>query len=246
MMADYWLYVAIGFGAQLIDGALGMAYGVSASTMLLGAGLAPATISATVHAAEVFTTGASAVSHHAFGNIDRKLFWRLVIPGVLGAVAGAYLLSSLDGDNLRPWIAVYLLLMGGIIVVKAFREFPPRSVRAHLTPLGFGGAFIDAIGGGGWGPIVTSTLLVRGNEARTTIGTVNAAEFFITLAASLTFILTIGLQYWQLVIALAVGGLAAAPLGAWLCKRLPMRALLIFVGVLIVLLSLRTLSTLWL
>ena len=158
-------FVLAGFVAQLIDGALGMAYGVSASSLLLSFGLPPAVVSSTVHAAECFSTGASAVSHKAFGNVNSALFRRLLIPGVVGAVVGAYFLASFPGETLRPFIAVYLLVMGGVIIVKAFREFPPRSVSTHLVPLGFTGAFVDAVGGGGWGPIVASTLIVRGNDA---------------------------------------------------------------------------------
>ena len=150
---DILFYVFIGLAAQLVDGALGMAYGVTASSLLLGIGVSPAVSSATVHAAECFTTGTSALSHHAFGNIDRRLFRRLLLPGVLGAGIGAYLLSNLNGEVIKPWIAGYLLLMGVVIVIKGVREFPSREVSSHLTPLGFFGALVDAIGGGGrWSP----------------------------------------------------------------------------------------------
>ncbi len=203
---DLMLYIAIGVTAQIIDGALGMAYGVTASSLLLGMGIPPAVTSATVHAAECFTTGASATSHHAFGNIDRKLFKQLLLPGVIGAAVGAYLLSSLPGDALTPWIAGYMLLMGTVILLKAFREFPPRMITTHLRPLGFFGALIDAIGGGGWGPIVASNLLARGNPFRLTVGTVNAVEFFVTLTASVVFLLTIGLGHWHVILGLALGG----------------------------------------
>lgn len=241
MDAEFLLYVGAGFAAQLIDGALGMAYGVSASSLLLSFGVPPAVTSATVHTAECFTTGASAVSHHVFRNIDRNLFRRLVIPGVTGAVVGAYLLASFPGESLRPYIAAYLLLMGVIIVLKAFREFPPRNVTTHLAPLGFFGALIDALGGGGWGPIVASTLIVRGNAPRQTIGTVNAVEFFVTVAASVTFLVTLGISHWPIVAGLALGGLIAAPIGAWAVGRVPVKPLMVFVGVLVIALSLRNL-----
>lgn len=234
-------YVAIGFAAQLIDGALGMAYGVTASSLLLGLGIPPAVTSATVHAAECFTTGTSALSHHAFGNIDRRLFRRLLLPGVIGAAAGAYLLTSLPGDVLKPWIAGYLLLMGVVILIKGFRDFPPRQVTSHLAPLGFFGALIDAIGGGGWGPIVASSLLARGNAFRLTVGSVNAVEFFVTLTASIVFLLTIGLGHWEIIVGLAIGGVLAAPLGAWLVQRVRPRPMLFFVGLVVIALSLRTL-----
>lgn len=238
---DLLFYIFIGFAAQLVDGALGMAYGVTASSLLLGIGVPPAVSSATVHAAECFTTGTSALSHHAFGNIDRRLFRRLLLPGVIGAGLGAYLLSNLDGDTIKPWIAGYLLLMGVVIVVKGLRELRPRKVNSHLIPLGFFGGLIDAIGGGGWGPIVTSNLLARGNDFRMTVGSVNAVEFFVTLTASLVFLLTLGMSHWQIVAGLAIGGMLAAPLGGWLVKRAPPKAMLVGVGLLVIGLSIRTL-----
>lgn len=242
MSLEFLGYVVAGFLAQLVDGALGMAYGVTASSLLLTFGMPPAATSATVHAAECLTTGASAVSHHAFGNVDRILMRRLLLPGVLGAVCGAYLLTRLPGDALRPYVAGYLLVMGCVIVLKAFRPFPPRNVTTHLAPLGFFGALVDAIGGGGWGPIVASTLVARGNHPRRTIGTVNAVEFFVTVAASVTFFLTLGLTHWPVIAALAVGGVLAAPLGAWACRRVPLKPLMVAVGVLVALLSVRTLA----
>lgn len=238
---DLLLYIAIGFAAQLVDGALGMAYGVTASSMLLGLGLPPVVVSATVHTAECFTTGTSAASHHAFGNIDRRLFRRLLLPGMIGAAIGAYLLSKLPGDRLKPWIAAYLLLMGAGILLKAFRDFPPRRVTTHIEPLGFFGALVDAIGGGGWGPIVASNLLARGNEFRLTVGSVSAVEFFVTLTASLVFLLTLGLSHWQVIAGLAIGGVVAAPFGAWLVKRVWPRPMLVFTGLMVMALSLRTL-----
>ena len=239
--AEFFMYVAIGFAAQLVDGALGMAYGVTASSLLLGMGVPPAVTSATVHAAECFTTGTSAASHHAFGNIDRHLFRRLLLPGVAGAAVGAYLLASVDGDAIKPWIALYLVLVGCVILLKAFRDFPPRRVTTHLAPLGFFGALIDAIGGGGWGPVVSSNLLARGNEFRVTVGSVNAVEFFVTLTASVVFLLTLGLSHWSIIAGLAVGGIAAAPLGAWLVRRVRPRPMLIVVGLVVIGLSARTL-----
>jgi uncharacterized membrane protein YfcA len=238
---DLILYVLVGFAAQLVDGALGMAYGATASSLLLGMGLPPAVSSATVHAAECFTTGASALSHHTFGNIDRRLFRRLLLPGMIGAGLGAYVLVQIPGDVIKPWIAGYLLLLGLVIIAKAFREIVSRRVTTHLAPLGFFGALIDAIGGGGWGPIVATNLLARGNEARLTIGTVNAVEFFVTLTASMVFLVTMGVSHWQVVVALGVGGVLAAPLGAWLVKYVQARWLLIFVGLVVVSMSLRTL-----
>lgn len=238
---DFLLYVVIGFAAQLIDGALGMAYGVTASSLLLGFGVPPAVSSATVHAAECFTTGASAVSHHAFGNIDRKLFRRLLLPGMLGAGIGAYLLTTIDGDMLKPWIAGYLLLMGVVILFKAFRELVPREVTSHVSTVGFFGALLDAMGGGGWGPIVASNLIARGHELRLTVGSVNAVEFFVTLTASVVFLMTIGLSHWVIVLGLALGGVIAAPFGAWLLRFVRPKLLMPVVGLLVIGLSTRTL-----
>ena len=241
-MGEIWFYILAGFVAQLVDGALGVAYGLTASTLLISFGLVPATASATVHAAEVFTTGVSGLSHHYFGNVDKKLFLRLVVPGVFGAAVGAYLLASLPGEGMAPFISTYLLIVGVVIVVKAFKEFPPVAVTRHVAPLGFFGAMIDAMGGGGWGPIVASTLLARGSHARMTVGTVNAAEFFVTLSASIVFLVTLGLQNGYVILGLAVGGIIAAPIGAYMVKRISLKPLMVGVGVLIVLLSVRTLA----
>ncbi|NLL84315.1 MAG: sulfite exporter TauE/SafE family protein [Lentisphaerae bacterium] len=237
-------FVIVGFLAQMIDGTLGMAYGLSASSLLLTHGLAPAVVSATVHTAEVFTTGASWASHSYFGNVDRRLFWRLVIPGVIGAVVGSYILCQLPGERLRPLIAIYLMGMGILIVVRVFRTVPPLKVTTYLTPLGFIGAFVDAVGGGGWGPIVASTLIARGNHTRTTVGSVNAAEFFVTLAASLTFIFSIGISHAPIILGLAIGGIIAAPLGAYACKKIPLKPFMFLVGLLVIGLSIRTLCLL--
>jgi len=238
---EFWWFVGVGFVAQLIDGALGMAYGVTASSLLLAFGVPPAVSSATVHAAECFTTGASGLSHHAFDNIDHSLFRRLVLPGVVGAVVGAYILSSLPGDALKPYVAAYLFVMGIVIVGKGFGGFTPRRVTTHIRRLGFLGALLDSMGGGGWGPIVTGTLVARGNDVRKTVGSVNASEFFVTVASSVTFFLTIGFTKWRTIAALALGGLPAAPIAAWACKHLPVKRMMVLVGLLLIATSLRTL-----
>jgi len=238
---DIVIYIIAGFVAQLIDGALGMAYGISASSLLMGFGVPPAVVSSTVHAAECFTTGASALSHHTFGNISRDLFRRLLIPGIIGAALGAYVLSSFDGELIKPYISGYLMIMGVVIIVKAFMPFPPREVTTKLTPLALIGSFLDAVGGGGWGPIVATNLIVRGNSVREAVGSVNAVEFFVTLSASITFFLSIGLGLWQVIAGLAAGGVIAAPLGAYMTKKLPHRPMMVVVGTLVVMLSLRTL-----
>lgn len=240
-MNEIVLYAIAGFIAQLIDGVLGMGYGVSATSLLLSLGLPPAVSSASVHTAETVTTGLSAWSHYRYGNVIWSLAKRLLIPGAIGAVIGAYILTQIPGETIRPFIAVYLLLMGVLILVKAFRRRPTAESHAHLGPLGLAGGFFDAIGGGGWGPIVVGTLLARGNEPRTTIGSVNFAEFFVTLAASLTFFLTMGLAAWKPIAGLALGGALAAPIAAKLVGRIPARPLMIGVGVFVIVLSLRTL-----
>lgn len=234
METDLVFYIVAGFLAQIVDGSLSMAYGLTASSMLLTAGLPAATVSATVHTAECFTTGASALSHRAFGNIDKALFKKLILPAVAGAIIGAYVLSSLAVGMLRPIIACYLVLMGVIIIYKVWQDFPSRRVTSFTRPLGFFGAMIDAIGGGGWGPIVASNLAARGNDIRTTVGTVIAVEFFVTLAASLTFFFTMGLQHLDIILALAGGGILAAPFGAWIVKKVPVKPFMVFVGLFII------------
>jgi uncharacterized membrane protein YfcA len=241
---QFWLFVACGFLAQIVDGALSMAYGVTASSLLALSGVPPAITSATVHAAESITTGFALLSHRYFGNIDWRLFRRLLLPGIVGAVTGAYILTALPGDVLRPYVAAYLLAVGVMIAIKAFRPFPPVKVSRHFGALGFGGAFVDAIGGGGWGPIVASTLIVRSNDPRTTIGSVAAVEFFVTIAASLTFLLTIGFSYWTVIAGLAFGGALAAPLGAYACRHVPRRPMMLVVSAVIVFLSVNVLARL--
>jgi uncharacterized protein len=239
------LYVLVGFIAQMIDGALGMAYGVSSNTFLLSVGIPPAAASASVHMAEVVTTGISGFSHWRLGNVDWKLVRRLLIPGVIGGVIGAYLLTAIDGNIIKPFIAVYLLIMGGVIIYKAFKIKPRERKEGNHGPrvsaLGLLGGFCDAIGGGGWGPVVTSSLVARGKHPRMTIGSVNFSEFFITLSESITFVLALSFtQYWQIIVGLLIGGAIAAPLAAILSQKLPLKTLMIIVGALIILLSIRT------
>lgn len=243
MWDDIMLYVIIGFAAQMIDGAIGMAYGVTASSVLLSVGVTPATASACVHAAETFTTGASGLAHWKLGNIDRQLVLRLAIPGMIGGGLGAYALSELPGDLLKPYISVYLLLLGLVIIWKAVRKAPllPSPEIKSVAPLGFFGGMLDAIGGGGWGPMVTSTLLGRGTQARYAIGSVNLAEFFVTLTISTTFFLTVGLSLWPIITGLIIGGVIAAPFAALATKHIPDKALMLMVGCVVTLLSLRNL-----
>lgn len=240
-----WAFVIVGFVAQMIDGSLGMAYGVSSTTILSSLGVSQRFASAAVHAAQVVTTGVSGFSHWNLGNVHMDLVRKLVVPGMLGGIIGAYWLAQVDTPWLKPLVAIYLAVMGLVVISRAFREFAPRSVRTHLVPLGFVGGFMDAIGGGGWGPVVTSTLMARGNEPRFTVGSVNMTEFFVTTAQSVTFILALGsgefLRYGQIILGLLVGGAVAAPLAAFAAKKLPHKPFMLLVGTLIVVLNVRTL-----
>lgn len=238
---DLLLYIVVGFAAQMVDGAIGMAYGVASTSLLLSFGIAPTTASACVHAAETFTTGASGMAHWKLGNVDRSLIWRLALPGMIGGACGAYLLTTIPGDVIKPFIGFYLLLMGLYILCKACARprrtpVPPR----YVAPLGIVGGFLDAIGGGGWGPMVTSALIGQGAQPRYTIGTVNLAEFFVTFTISTTFFLTVGLELWPIIAGLIIGGVLAAPFAALATRHLPDRALMVLVGAVIALLSIRT------
>jgi uncharacterized protein len=234
----FWSAVAVGFFAQVVDGALGMAYGVTATTFLLATGASPAAASASVHIAEIFTTGVSGISHAKFGNVNKDLFVRLLVPGILGGILGAVLVTHIDGAAFKPYISAYLLLLGVYIVSKAFRPLRPRKeAPRHVGKLALFGGFVDSAGGGGWGPVVTSTLVGSGNDPRTTIGSVNFAEFFLTLAGATVFTLLMENNTWTIIIGLVFGGLFAAPFAAVLCKKLHAKTLLILVGVLIVMIS---------
>ncbi len=241
LTSDFALYLLVGLGAQLVDGALGMAYGVTCTSFLLSLGVTPAVSSASVHVAEMFTTGASAISHFRFKNINKKLFQSLLIPGVLGAITGAYLLSDvIDGDFIKPFIAFYMLVLGIIIIRKAIQKNLVKNKTKNIGLLAASGGFLDSIGGGGWGPIVTSTLLGQGRDPRYTIGSVNAAEFAITFASGVTFLIFHGVNSWQVVLGLIVGGVIAAPFGALIVGKIKRKPLMLIVGVLVIGLSLRT------
>ncbi|MET6999765.1 sulfite exporter TauE/SafE family protein [Chitinophaga defluvii] len=233
-------YILVGLAAQTVDGALGMAYGATSSSLLLGLGIPPAITSASVHVAEVFTTGASGIAHFKLGNVNKKLFLYLLIPGMTGAIIGAYLLSNkIDGDAIKPYISAYLMILGVIVLRKAFQSNKAKSKTKRLGPLAFFGGFMDAIGGGGWGPIVTSTLLSKGRTVHYTIGSVNAAEFFITIASASTFLVFTGVDSWQVIIGLIIGGVIAAPFAAILVRKLKRKPIMIIVGLLVILMSLR-------
>lgn len=236
---EQFLFFAIaGFIAQLIDGALGMAYGVSCTTFLLNFGIPPALASASVHTSEVFTTGVSGLSHLFLKNVNTKLFLKLAIPGVLGAVVGAYLLAAiLDGGVVKPYIAGYLLIIGIFILIKSFKVFKPKEEVKKVSLLGLTGGFFDAIGGGGWGPIVTSNLIAQGKTPKETIGTVNTAEFFVTFFSTGVFLFFVGIDSWKIILGLVIGGVIAAPLGALMATKVKPRVLMFLVGLVIIITS---------
>ena len=243
--SEFVVFFAIGVFAQLVDGTLGMGYGATSTSFLLAYGVPPVVSSTGVHVAEMFTTGVSAISHHKFGNINKKLVRHLLIPGVLGSITGAYLLSDvIDGDVIKPFIAVYMIVLGFIIIRKAMQKNIIKKKTKRLGILASFGGFMDAVGGGGWGPIVTSTLLGRGRNPRYTIGSVNAAEFAVSFASGVTFMLFGGIQGWQVIIGLILGGVIAAPIAALLVNRIKRQPMMILVGILIIILSVRTLSKL--
>ncbi len=224
-------FVLVGFAAQLVDGALGMAFGVISSTLLVSLGVPPAAASAGVHAVETFTTAASGISHTLHRNVDWRLFARLVVPGVIGGVLGAYVLTNIPAEAARPVVLAYLSGIGIYLLWRAAGHPPHEKKPRVVAPLGLVGGFLDAAGGGGWGPIVTSNLLIQGMAPRKVIGTVNTAEFFLTVTISATFLATMGLAaFTSATIGLLIGGLLAAPLGGVVAKRVPARGLMVMVG----------------
>lgn len=230
-----------GFIAQMIDGALGMAYGVSATTFLLSFGVSPAVASMSVHASEIFTSGVSGIMHLRFGNVNNRLFKTIVIPGVVGSILGAYVLTEFENYSayIKPIVGVYTLSLGVIIIYKIIRKNNSRKKVKRAGWLASLGGFLDAVGGGGWGPVVSSTLIARGKNPRIVIGSVNLAEFFVSLASSFTFFTLLGSTHWQPTLALILGGVCAAPIAAHLSRKLNIKAMMLLVGIIIVIVSLR-------
>jgi uncharacterized protein len=239
----HWMLLA-GFLAQLVDGALGMGYGVTSATVLLSTGISPVAISGSIHTAETFAAGVSGYSHYKFGNVNKKLFKALVIPGVIGAVVGAILLVLLGdkyGNHLRPVIAVYTLFLGIKFILNAFRQTKGAQKFKHYSLLATVGGFFDSFGGGGWGPIVTSTLINNGRSHKYVIGSVSLTEFFITLASAFTFFTMLGVSHWQVIVALMIGGTIAAPLAAKLAGKIPKKTSYLLLGILVIFWSIRIL-----
>jgi len=233
--------LGVGFIAQMIDGALGMGYGVTSTAALLYFGVPLPAISSSIHTAEVFSSGASGFSHYKFGNINKKLLKNIVFPGIAGAVLGALLLSYLGEEYaqvIKPILAVYTLLLGIKIFSNAFKKRTERKKIKRVGWLAGIGGFLDSFGGGGWGPVVTSTLISKGKTPRYVIGTVSLTEFFVTMASALTFFTLIGIGHWQLILALVLGGIIAAPLAAKIAGKLPVKQMFIGVGLLIIIWSL--------
>ncbi len=267
-LMDEWglliVFAGVGFVAQMIDGGLGMGFGITANAVLLCFGVTPAAASASVHVSKIFTSGISGVRHWKTENISKKLFWNLMIPGVVGGVAGAYFLSNIDGDKIKPFIAAYLFFLGIMVTQKAFRKLEEEETNNHFYPihfigrnlesllscsrdkkvrehpcfarvLGGIGGLIDSVGGGGWGPIVTSTLISKDHNKKHSIGSAISADFFITLATSITFLITLGfLSSWYAVFGLLIGGAVASPMSSVMCHRIAPRSLMLITGLSIV------------
>lgn len=235
LASDFLIFIVIGFLAQIVDGALGMAFGVLTTTSLLAVGVPPAVASAMTHVTECFTTAASGLSHLYHRNVDWRLVARLAPAGMLGGAIGAYLLSNIDGKAIEPFVSAYLIAVGLFILYKAFQPKWPRDVRDWIVPfVGAGGGVLDAMGGGGWGPIVTSSLLGRGHDPKKVIGSTNLTEFAVTTVISLTFILALGWSELSSAVGLIIGGVLAAPLGALIVRRLPVKPLMIAVSLIII------------
>jgi siroheme synthase-like protein len=239
----YWMILA-GFLAQMVDGALGMGYGVVCATVLLSLGINLPAISGSIHTAEMFSSGVSGYSHYKFGNVNKKLFKTMLIPGIIGAVAGAYLLSKFGSEYakyIRPFLAAYTLFLGTKILLTAFKKNKKPTKVKRVGWLAGAGGFLDSFGGGGWGPLVTSTLISKGRTPRYVIGSVSITEFFVTLASALTFFSMLGISHWQVILGLIIGGMLGAPIAARLAGRLPLKTMFIAVGSMVIIWSLRVL-----
>lgn len=257
-MLEFILFFIVGFLAQLVDGALGMAYGVISMSVLLGFGIAPSAASASIHTAELCTTGASGLSHAMFKNINYRLFRRLLLPGIIGSIIGAYFLTKIPLNVIKPIISVYLLIMGTITLYRSLRKShwvekvhqlinralereKPAHRLSRLVPLGLVAGFSDAVGGGGWGAIISSSLLAQNDEEpRYTIGTSNLAEFLVALSSSITFFILIGIHHWRIVLGLILGGILAAPFAAFTVKYIPAKLVMFLAGLLVIIISIRT------
>ncbi len=246
LLESMLVWAIVGALGQLVDGALGMAYGVSCTAVLVSIGIGPALASASVHTAKVFTGLVSGGSHLKLGNVEHDIALRLIAPGVIGGVVGAYVCTSVPGRPLTAIVGCILLAMGLIVLHRfVFKHSVPSTTKRlssrMLLPLGCVAGFTDALGGGGWGPVTTTTLVANKIVPNKAVGSVNFAEFFVTTSEAITFLLLIGWGNfnWFIVLGLIAGGIVCAPIAAWLCKRLPRRALGVLVGAAVVVLSIR-------
>jgi len=240
--SSFYLFMAAGFIAQLVDGAVGMGYGVTSTSLLMSMGVNPAAISGSVHTAEIFSSAASGYSHYKFGNVNKKLFKVLVIPGVLGAIAGAGALvwaGEKYAGFIKPVLGVYCLILGVRILYQAYKKGKKIKKVKRAGWLAGAGGFLDSFGGGGWGPLVTSTLIAKGRSPQYVIGSVSLSEFFVTFASAMSFFMFIGITHWQIIVGLMIGGAIAAPIAAKLAGKLPLRTMLICVGLMVIIWSLR-------
>jgi len=241
---SFYLFILAGFLAQLVDGAVGMGYGVTSTSLLMSMGVSPAAISGSVHTAEIFSSAASGYSHYKFGNVNKKLFKVLVIPGVLGAIAGAGALvwaGEKYGNFIKPFLAAYCMILGIRILYQAFKRNKKTKKVKKAGWLAGAGGFLDSFGGGGWGPLVTSTLIAKGRSPQYVIGSVSLSEFFVTLSSAMSFFVFIGITHWQVIAGLMIGGAIAAPVAAKLAGKLPLRTMLICVGLMVIIWSVRIL-----
>lgn len=241
---SFYLFMLAGFLAQMVDGAVGMGYGVTSTSMLMSMGVPPAAISGSVHTAEIFSSAVSGYSHYRFGNVNKKLFKVLVIPGVLGAVAGAGMLVWMGdkyGNLIKPFLAAYCMVLGFRILYQAYKRNKKNKKVKRAGWLAGAGGFLDSFGGGGWGPLVTSTLISKGRSPQYVIGSVSLSEFFVTLSSAMSFFVFIGITHWQVIMGLMIGGAVAAPLAAKLAGKLPVRTMLICVGLMVIIWSIRVL-----
>ncbi|MBL0305760.1 MAG: TSUP family transporter [Chitinophagaceae bacterium] len=241
---SFYLFMLAGFLAQMVDGAVGMGYGVTSTSMLMSMGVPPAAISGSVHTAEIFSSAVSGYSHYKFGNVNKKLFKVLVIPGVLGAVAGAGMLVWMGdkyGNLIKPFLAAYCMILGFRILYQAYKRNKKNKKVKKAGWLAGAGGFLDSFGGGGWGPLVTSTLISKGRSPQYVIGSVSLSEFFVTLSSAMSFFVFIGITHWQVIMGLMIGGAVAAPLAAKLAGKLPVRTMLICVGLMVIIWSIRVL-----
>jgi uncharacterized protein len=239
---EFYIMLAVGFFAQMVDGALGLGYGMTSAAAMMSMGIKLPAISGSIHTAEMFSSAVSGFSHYKFGNVNKKMLVWLAIPGVVGAILGSLFVIYIGEEYEHyayPFVAFYLMIIAFRLIALAFKNKVIRKKIKRISLLGFSGGFLDAFGGGGWGPIVTSTLLTKGRQSKYVIGTVSLAEFFVTFAATMTFFTSLGVQYWYIVLGLILGGMLAAPFAAKLAGKLPQKIAYILVALLVIISSIR-------